>query len=294
MSTWTREAASCGSTFRRGAAGHHHGLLGERGQDVGDQLVPGPRRGLAGHGEQPATAGGAQPGRPTETDQQLQHRRRGHPRAQHPLQRGVDLGEQTTDAVADPVGLDGLIIIEPDQHAELGQRLLTDIDPAQRMRHGAGRLGDDVGVPGVGLGRPRMQVSDPAHRQTGQVGHLAAGRAGDRDRQRTDGGRLVDHHQHRAVGLQIAEQPAQLLLILGQRGVVQPGAGRVQRHRVVGALADVQSAEDRVAALTHCRCPHIDRLVLVGRALDAGSHVTKTHPQVAMSLSAVLQCHQAR
>jgi hypothetical protein len=206
----------------------------------------------------------------------------------------VNLREQAIDAVADPVGLDGLIVVETDQHPEFGERLLAHIDLAQGARHGAGGLRDDVGISGVGLGRPRMQIGDPAHRQTGQVGHLAADRAGDRDWQRTDRGGLIDDHQHRAMGLQLAEQPAQPLLILRQRAVVQSAAGRVQRHRVVGTLADVQSAEDRVAALAHRMAPTSVVPVLVGRALDAGSHVTKTHPRVAMSLSAVLQRHQAR
>jgi hypothetical protein len=138
--------------LRRRAAGHHHGLLGQRGQQRDDQLLPGPRGGLAGHGEQPAAAGGAQPGRPTEPREQLQHDRGGHLRAQHPLGGGVDVGEQAADAVADPGGLGRLVVVEADQHLQLGEHLLADVDPAQDVRHAAGGLDDDVGVAGVGLG----------------------------------------------------------------------------------------------------------------------------------------------
>ncbi|SFK73790.1 hypothetical protein SAMN04488085_103259 [Geodermatophilus ruber] len=53
------------------------------------------------------------------------------------------------------------------------------------------------------------------------------------------------------MALQTLEQLAQPLLVLGQRGVVPPGAPGIEGHRVVGALADVQPAEDRIAALTH-------------------------------------------
>jgi hypothetical protein len=207
----------------------------------------------------------------------------------------VDLGEQAADAVADPGGLGGLVVVETDEHAELGEHLLADVDPAQRVRHGAGGLGDDVGVPGVGLGRARMQVGDPAHGQPGQVGDLAADRAGDRDRQRADGGRLVDHDQHRPVSLQAGEQLAQPSLVLGQCRVVQPGPGRVQRHGVVGDLADVEPAEDRVAALTHPCAPRISSF-RPGRSSTGcrQPRYEETSPQAVMSLSAVHQCHQAR
>jgi hypothetical protein len=191
--------------LRRSVAGHHHGLLVQRGQEVGDQLLTGPGGGLAGDGGQPAAARGAQSGRPAEPGEQLQHDGGGHLRAEHPLQGGVDLGEQAADAVADPGGLGGLVVVEADQHAELGEYLLADVDPAQCVRHGAGGLGDDVGVAGVGFGRAGMQVGDPAHGQPGQVGDLAADLAGDRDRQRPDGGRLIYYDQDRPVDLQAGE-----------------------------------------------------------------------------------------
>jgi len=51
----------------------------------------------------------------------------------------------------------------------------------------------------------------------------------------------------RAARLEPVEQLAKLGLVIGQRLVVQPLAGRVQRARVVLALADVQPTVDRVA-----------------------------------------------
>lgn len=65
--------------------------------------------------------------------------------------RAEDAGEQAADAVAGAGRLTGQIVIEPGQNAELGQGVITDIDPAQRVRHGAGGISDDVGIAGVGL-----------------------------------------------------------------------------------------------------------------------------------------------
>lgn len=45
-----------------------------------------------------------------------------------------------------------LVVVEPDQHPDLSQHFLTGIDSAQGARHGPGGLGDDEGVPGIGLG----------------------------------------------------------------------------------------------------------------------------------------------
>ena len=73
------------------------------------------------------------------------------------------------------------------------------------MRHHPGRVSDHVGVAGIGLRRPRVEVGDPPHRQPGQVGHPEPHRAGDRDRQRADRVWLVDHHQHRPVLSELPE-----------------------------------------------------------------------------------------
>jgi hypothetical protein len=100
----------------------------------------------------------------------------------------------------------GQVVVEAGQHVQLGQGLLADVDPAQGVRHHPGGVSDDVGVAGVGLRRPRVQVSDPPHRQAGQVGHAEPHRPGDGDRQRTDRVGLVDHDQHRSVLAQPGEQ----------------------------------------------------------------------------------------
>ncbi len=65
-------------------------------------------------------------------------------------------------------------VVETDENTELGESFVANINPAQRVRHGASRVGDDVRVTGVGLGLAGIQVSDPSHRQPGQVDHVMA------------------------------------------------------------------------------------------------------------------------
>lgn len=60
------------------------------------------------------------------------------------------------------------------------------------MRHGAGGFRNDGSIAGVGLGFARMQIGDAAHGQTSQIGDQNAFVAGDCQRQRADGGGLVD------------------------------------------------------------------------------------------------------
>ena len=112
------------------------------------------------------------------------------------------------------------------------------------MGHGAGGLGDDERVAGVGLGVAGVQVGDPAHRQAGQVGDQGAGVAGDRDGQGADRGGLVHDHQDRPVGGELVEDRPQLRLVVGQRLVEQDLPGPVQGDGVVLALADVEADED--------------------------------------------------
>jgi hypothetical protein len=74
--------------------------------------------------------------------------------------------------VVEPVdqagGLVGQVGVVPGQHGQLDGGLLVRPNQAQRVRQGAGGVGDDVGVPGVGLALTRVQVRDPPHRQAGQ------------------------------------------------------------------------------------------------------------------------------
>jgi hypothetical protein len=121
------------------------------------------------------------------------------------------------------------------------------------VRHRPRRIGDHPSVSRVGLGRTRVQVGDPTHRQARQVGHRDALVQRDRDRQRADGGRLVDDQQHRPMGLHAAVELAELGLVVGQRTVQQFLTGPVLRDGVVPALADVQPEEhgDLVMPVDH-------------------------------------------
>jgi hypothetical protein len=61
-------------------------------------------------------------------------------------------------------GLAGQVVVEPDQHLQLGQGLVADVDRGQGVGHGAGRVGDDERVAGVGLCSAGVEVGDAAHR----------------------------------------------------------------------------------------------------------------------------------
>ena len=78
----------------------------------------------------------------------------------------MNLGKQTTNPVGDPGDLAGEVVVVADQDFQLGEGLVTGVDPAQRVRQSPGGIRDHVRVPGVGLGRARMQVSQAAHDQT--------------------------------------------------------------------------------------------------------------------------------
>src|SRR5690625_1934402 len=96
-----------------------------------------------------------------------------------------------------------------------------------------------------------MQVSDPSHRQSGQVGDVDPDVTGHGDSQRPDRGGLVDHHQHRASGRQPGQHLADLSLGLGQHLVVESCAARIQGAGVVLFFAYVQADEHRVVAGGH-------------------------------------------
>ncbi len=68
-----------------------------------------------------------------------------------PFERGVDPGGQAADAVADPGGLAGKVVVESDEPPEFGEGLVADVDPAQRVRHGAGGIRDDECIAGIGF-----------------------------------------------------------------------------------------------------------------------------------------------
>ena len=94
---------------------------------------------------------------------------------------------------------------------------------------------------------------------------------GDGDRQRTDRGGLVDHHQQRPVDGELVEQRPQLRFAVGQRPIVQPLSGPVQAHGVVLALANVQ-AEEYPETAVHPPC----------RSFVVGGHrsgIERRHPR---------------
>jgi hypothetical protein len=69
---------------------------------------------------------------------------------------GVDAGEQAPDAVTHTRGFGGEVVVVADKHVEFGEGvdLITDVD-GPKLWQGTGRVGDDVGVAGVGAGSPR-------------------------------------------------------------------------------------------------------------------------------------------
>ena len=73
--------------------------------------------------------------------------------AQDAFERGVDTGEQATDAVADAGGFRGEVVVVANEHVQFGQGVVVDVDLAQGVRQGAGGVGDDVGVAGTLVGR---------------------------------------------------------------------------------------------------------------------------------------------
>jgi len=156
----------------------------------------------------------------------------------------VDAGEQAADPVGDAGGLAGQVVVEADQHIQLGQGVVTDVDRPQGVRQCPGCVGDDERVPRVGLRATWVEIGDAAHGQTGQIGDLVAGCAGDRDRQGADRGGLINHDQQPSVLGELVEQRPQFGFAVGQRPVVQPLSGEVQADGVVFAFADVQAEED--------------------------------------------------
>jgi hypothetical protein len=146
----------------------------------------------------------------------------------------------------DPGGLTGKVVVESDEDLELGEGLVAGIDPAQGVRHGAGGIGDDERVSGVGFRLSGVQVGDAAHRQSGQVADLVAAYAGHGDRQGADRIGLVDDHQHRSVAGQAVEDRPQLRFVVRQRLVVDLLSGGGQSDGVVLTFADVDAAVHRI------------------------------------------------
>ncbi len=158
---------------------------------------------------------------------------------------GGELGEQAADAVAGAVGLAGEVLVETDQHRQLRGDLVGQDQGAQGVGHGAGGVRDYGRVLRVGLGLAGIEIGDPAHREPGQVGDLAAGVPGDGQREGADGCGLVHDHQNGAeLGPELVEDGPQLRLAVRQRLVEDLLPGRGQTVSVMRLLADVQAQED--------------------------------------------------
>jgi predicted RNA-binding protein with PUA domain len=165
--------------------------------------------------------------------------------------------EQAAQPVGESGDLAGQVVIEPDDHVELGDGLVVQLDRAECVEHGAGGVRDDCRVAGVGFAFTGVEVGDPPHRQAGQIGDLAARVAGDGQRQGTDRGGLVDDGQHLPVlGRELVEHGPHLRLAVGQRLVDDALAVRCEAGGVVFALADVEAEEHGdVASVDHFTPP---------------------------------------
>jgi len=257
-----------------------------------DELGCPPRVGLGRGSQQPGIPGGGHALGAAVGLEQGEDLFGGQSWSDYAFQGRVNLGEQPADSVRQAGRFTGEVVVEPDQYLQLGQRLLAGVDSAQGVWQRSGGVGDHIGVAGVGLRGARVEVGDPAHRESGQVSDLDTHRPGDRDRQRADRVRLVHDHEHPAMALELGEQVLEPVLVLRQGRVEQTLPGRVERARVVVLLADVQPAphrEGRLGFLTH-RWPSF-------RSDGHRSSVSRRHPRyeetyqhaAALSLSAVSQ-----
>jgi hypothetical protein len=226
-----------------------------RSEDRGDQLVAHSGGVCGGDRGEFAFASSSDTRRAAATGEDLQHRGVGDLRANSAFQGGMDASEQAADAVADPGGLAGQVIVEPDQHFQFGQRVVTDVDLdlAQRVGQGTGGVGDDERVPRVGLRPAGIKIGDAAHGQAGQVRHLVPTGTGHCNRQGTDRRGLIDHNQQWPMRGELVEHRPQLRFTVGQSTVVQPLPGRVQGHGVMLALAHIQT-EENIKTADHPSC----------------------------------------
>ncbi|BFO16800.1 hypothetical protein SHKM778_31880 [Streptomyces sp. KM77-8] len=167
----------------------------------------------------------------------------------------MDLGQQPAQTVLGAGDLAGQVVVEAHEHVQLGDGLVVRRQVTQSVRHGAGGIGDDRSVAGVGLRLAGVEVGDPPHRQSRQISDTTAGVAGNGQRQGADRGWLVHHNQHCPVpGLQLLEQLTQPRFTVGQRLVEHFLARLCQCGAVMLTLADVQTEvhmgllHDRVTA----------------------------------------------
>lgn len=164
---------------------------------------------------------------------------------------GMDLGEHAADPVRDAVDFAGQVVVEPNDHSQVGDEVIVAADASQRVGHGAAGLSDDERVTGVGFRVARVEISDAAHRQPGQIGDLDTHRSSDGHRQCPDRGGLVHDHQHRPMDGELVEHLAQGSLVLGQGLVMQTSPGAVERGGMVVFLAYIEADEYVEPVLVH-------------------------------------------
>lgn len=148
----------------RAGPGDDDGLLVKRVEDLVDQSLS-HARGLGPDDfNQPATTGLSQGGRRSVAFQQPGHGRVVQTRPEHPFQAGVELGEQAAYPVGGAGGLGRQVLVEADQHGQLGGDFGGQFQRAQGVRHRPRGVSDHGRVAGVGLRLARVEIGDPPHR----------------------------------------------------------------------------------------------------------------------------------
>jgi hypothetical protein len=127
---------------------------------------------------------------------QIEHGKMVESRAEHSFQSGVDLSQQSSYAITGLRDLSSEIIIEPAEHGELCDLIISQFKRAQRVRHAACSLGNDVRIASVGFGFASVQISDATHSKPWQVGDKNTFVSCDSDGQRADSGGLVNNEKN--------------------------------------------------------------------------------------------------
>ncbi len=119
--------------------------------------------------------------------------------------------------------------------------------PQHHHSHRSNTAMANLNFPVLGLGLARVEVRDPAHGKSQQVGDLAAGIPSDREREGADGGGLVHDHQD---GAELRGQLVEDLL--ASRGEPVPVMGTVARRvrATDSSFAKSSTAAASAAAIT--------------------------------------------
>ena len=161
----------------------------------------------------------------------------------------MDLCQQAADAIAGLRNLACQILVKPAQHRELCNLVVGQLQRAKGMGQAAGGLGDDVGIPRVGLGFSGVQVGDASHRQPRQVRYQHAFCTGHRNRKCSHRGGLIHDKQDLAVFFELSDQRSQFRLVVGQGTVQKTFTLAIQCDGMMRSLADVDTDEDLDAVM---------------------------------------------